>query len=43
MNVAFESAALIEYQEAAQYSERRFGLGLEFVQAVEEALGLRKI
>jgi len=39
MTVTFESAALVEYQEAAQYSERRFGLGREFVAAIEEAVG----
>ncbi len=38
MTVTFESAALREYQEAAQYSEERFGLGREFVAAVQVAL-----
>jgi toxin ParE1/3/4 len=38
MIVSFESAALIEYQEAAQYSEDKFGLGRQFVQAVQSAL-----
>lgn len=38
MTVSFESAALREYQEAAQYSQERFGLGQEFVDAMEAAL-----
>lgn len=38
MIVQFESEALIEYQEAADYSERRFGFGVQFVQAVQNAL-----
>ena len=38
MIVQFEPEALIEYQEAADYSERRFGLGVQFVQAVQSAL-----
>lgn len=38
MNVFFESAALIEYREAALYSQQRFRLGEEFVQAVEAAI-----
>jgi plasmid stabilization system protein ParE len=38
MTLHFESEALMEYQEAALYSQRRFGLGEEFVQAVESAL-----
>src|SRR6476659_2511063 len=38
MTVLFESAALVEYQEAAQYSEDRFGLGREFVASVQAAL-----
>jgi toxin ParE1/3/4 len=38
MTIHFETEALAEYQEAAQYSEDRFGLGLQFVAAVQEAL-----
>ncbi|MEN3943673.1 type II toxin-antitoxin system RelE/ParE family toxin [Prosthecobacter sp. SYSU 5D2] len=38
MTVSFESEALEEYREAAQYSEDRFGLGRQFVQAIENAL-----
>ncbi|MBK8095005.1 MAG: type II toxin-antitoxin system RelE/ParE family toxin [Verrucomicrobiaceae bacterium] len=38
MNVRFEEEAWIEYQEAAQYSEDRFGLGRQFVAAVQVAL-----
>lgn len=38
MTVSFETAALQEYQQAAQYSEDRFGLGLAFVAAVRAAL-----
>jgi toxin ParE1/3/4 len=38
MTVTFESGALREYQEAAQYSEERFGLGRDFVAAVQAAL-----
>ncbi len=38
MTVVFESEALREYQEAAQYSEARFGLGREFIAAVQGAL-----
>lgn len=38
MTLHFEIDALVEYQEAAIYSQRRFGLGEEFVQAVESAL-----
>jgi len=37
MRVAFESQALVEYREAAIYSRQRFGLGVEFVDAVESA------
>lgn len=38
MIVSFESGALAEYREAALYSQQRFGLGEEFVQAVESAI-----
>ena len=38
MTVTFESCALREYSAAAQYSEERFGLGRDFVTAVEAAL-----
>ncbi len=38
MTVHFESAALIEYRDAVLYSERRFSLGDQFVQAVESAV-----
>ena len=38
MTVHFEIEALMEYQEAAIYSQQRFGLGEEFVRAVESAL-----
>lgn len=39
MAVFFEAGALREYREAALYSQQRFGLGEEFVQAVETAIG----
>ncbi|MBE7494987.1 MAG: type II toxin-antitoxin system RelE/ParE family toxin [Verrucomicrobiaceae bacterium] len=38
MTVHFESEALEEYREAAQYSEDRFGPGLQFVAAMQVAL-----
>ena len=38
MTTTFEAEALAEYQEAAQYSEDRFGLGRQFVVAVQTAL-----
>ena len=38
MNVHFEAEALIEYEEAAQYAEDRFGCGRQFVAAVRTAL-----
>ncbi len=38
MTVSFESGALVEYREAALYSQQRFGLGEEFIQAVEAAI-----
>jgi hypothetical protein len=38
MTVHFESEAFEEYREAAQYSEDRFGLGLQFVAAMQAAL-----
>ncbi|MBK8036993.1 MAG: type II toxin-antitoxin system RelE/ParE family toxin [Verrucomicrobiaceae bacterium] len=38
MTIQFESGALEEYREAAQYSEDRFGLGLQFVAAMQAAL-----
>lgn len=38
MTISFESEALLEYREAALYSQQRFGLGEEFVQAVETAI-----
>jgi len=38
MIVSFEAQALEEYQDAAQYSEDRFGLGKTFVLAMEQAL-----
>lgn len=38
MTVRFESEAMEEYRAAALYSRRRFGLGREFVAAVESAL-----
>lgn len=38
MTVVFQSEALTEYRDAALYSERNFGLGEEFVSAVESAL-----
>jgi hypothetical protein len=37
MKVVFEQEALEEYRDAAFYSEKRFGLGLDFVKAVKEA------
>jgi hypothetical protein len=38
MTVHFESEALEEYRDAVLYSEERFGLGEQFVLAVESAL-----
>ncbi len=38
MTVQFESEALSEYQEAAQYAEDRFGSGVKFVAAMRTAL-----
>lgn len=38
MTVSFESEALEEYRDAAQYSEDRFGLGRQFVQAVADSV-----
>lgn len=38
MKIHFESEALIEYQEAAQYAEDRFGSGQKFVATVRAAL-----
>jgi toxin ParE1/3/4 len=38
MAASFESEAFVEYREAALYSENRFGLGEEFIQAVEKVL-----
>jgi hypothetical protein len=38
MTTTFEAEALAEYHEAAQYSEDRFGLGRQFVAAVQSAL-----
>ncbi len=38
MKAVFETEALEEYLDAAHYSEKRFGLGSEFVNAVQEAL-----
>ncbi len=38
MTIHFESDALDEYRDAVLYSEERFGLGEEFVLAVESAL-----
>ena len=38
MTCHFEAQALEEYREAVIYSERRFGLGEEFVQSVTAAL-----
>lgn len=38
MKIHFESDALDEYRDAALYSKEHFGLGEEFVQAVESAL-----
>ncbi len=37
MKVVFEEEALEEYRDAALYSEKRFGLGVEFVRAIREA------
>jgi len=37
MTTTFEAEALAEYHEAAQYSEDRFGLGRQFVAAVQAA------
>ena len=38
MTSTFEAEALREYQEAAQYSEDRFGMGHQFVAAIRAAL-----
>lgn len=38
MTFHFEAEALLEYEDAAQYSEDRFGLGRQFVLAVQSAL-----
>jgi hypothetical protein len=38
VKVSFESEAWTEYEEAAQYSEDRFGAGRNFVQAMQDAL-----
>ena len=38
MKVQFETAALIEYEEAAQYAEDRFGCGIKFIAAMRAAL-----
>ena len=38
MNLVFEPEALEEYRDAARYSEDRFGLGRDFVKAIEESL-----
>ena len=38
MTCHFEAEALTEYRDAARYSEKKFGLGEDFVQAMEDAL-----
>ncbi|MBL9114254.1 MAG: type II toxin-antitoxin system RelE/ParE family toxin [Verrucomicrobiaceae bacterium] len=38
MTIRFESEALIEYEEAAQYAEDRFGCGQKLVAAMRAAL-----
>jgi len=38
MRLQFEAEALIEYQDAAQYSEDHFGSGAKFVAAMRAAL-----
>lgn len=38
MKVHFEAEALIEYEEAVQYAEDRFGCGHQFVAAMRAAL-----
>jgi plasmid stabilization system protein ParE len=38
MTTAFAPEALDEYHEAAQYAEDRFGLGRQFVAAVQAAI-----
>ena len=40
MKAVFEKEALEEYIDAAHYSEKRFGLGTEFVNAVQEAIDM---
>lgn len=40
MIVHFEEDALEEYRDAVLYSEERFSLGEEFVQAIEAALAV---
>jgi len=39
MTTVFEKEALEEYRDAARYSQTRFALGHEFVEAVRESLG----
>lgn len=38
MTTTFDPEALAEYQEAAQYSEDRFGMGRQFVASVQAAI-----
>lgn len=38
MRTLFEAEALIEYEEAAEYAEEHFGVGRQFVAAVQAAL-----
>jgi mRNA-degrading endonuclease RelE of RelBE toxin-antitoxin system len=38
MKTTFEAEALDEYQEAAQYSEERFGMGRQFVASMQAAI-----
>jgi plasmid stabilization system protein ParE len=38
MKVHYEAEALIEYEDAAQYAEERFGCGEKFVAAMRAAL-----
>jgi toxin ParE1/3/4 len=38
MKLVFEKEALEEYLDAARYSQRTFGLGSEFIKAVQNAI-----
>lgn len=38
MRTVFEAKALVEYEEAAEYAQEHFGVGRQFVAAVQAAL-----